>query len=201
MSGAITFLREFLAAPRSVGAVWPSSPALAEAMLQPVDFAHTRALVEFGPGTGAFTRAILPRLAPGARYLGIELNHAFCVALAEAFPGIDVVEASVTRLETLLAERDIAQVDAIISGLPWASLPVSLQEEVFPMIARVLAPGGVFVTFAYLHGLWLPGARALRARLRATFGEVARSPVVWSNVPPALCLICRRTEETPPSAA
>lgn len=192
MSAALTFLKEFLAAPRSVGAVWPSSPALADAMLRPVDFARTRTLVEFGPGTGAFTRAILPRLAPGARYLGIELSHAFCVALVERFPGIDVAEASVAELEALLAERGIAQVDAIVSGLPWASLPVSLQEQVFPMIARVLAPGGVFVTFAYLHGLWLPGARALRARLRTTFGEVMRSPVVWRNVPPALCLICRR---------
>jgi hypothetical protein len=33
-----------------------------------------RTIVEFGPGTGAFTREISARLMPGRRYLGIELN-------------------------------------------------------------------------------------------------------------------------------
>ena len=54
------FLRQFVQSPRTVGAVLPSSPALARAMLAPIDFASARTIVEFGPGTGAFTREIVP---------------------------------------------------------------------------------------------------------------------------------------------
>jgi len=186
------FLRQFFTAPRSVGAVLPSSPALADAMLAPIDFAAPRTIVEFGPGTGAFTRAIAARMQPGSRYLGIELNPAFCRTLARDFPGLTFVEGSVADLGAILAAHGIGQVDAIVSGLPWASLPTQLQDEVFPEVERILAPGGVFVTFAYLHGLALPAARALRTRLKRSFAEVSRSDIVWANVPPALCLICRK---------
>ena len=81
-----TFLRQFARSPRSIGAVLPSSAALAEAMLAPVDFSAARTVVEFGPGTGAFTRAIAQRLPSHTRYLGIELNPTFCRSLALSFP-------------------------------------------------------------------------------------------------------------------
>lgn len=186
------FLRQFARSPRSIGAVLPSSPALAEAMLAPVDFAAARAIVEFGPGTGAFTAAIAPRLGPWTRYLGIELNPDFCRRLTAAFPRLDFVPGSVADLTSILEAHGVGEVDAIICGLPWASLPVTLQDRVFGEIGRVLAPGGVFVTFAYVHGLALPGALALRHRLRHSFPHVGRSPIVWANVPPAFAYVCRK---------
>jgi len=71
---AWVFLRQFITSPRSVGAILPSSAALAEAMVAPIDFAKGPTIVEFGPGTGAFTRTIAQRLRPPGRYLGIELK-------------------------------------------------------------------------------------------------------------------------------
>ncbi len=186
------FLRQFAQAPRSVGAVLPSSPALAEAMIAPIDFATARVIVEFGPGTGAFTRAIARRLQPSCRYLGIELNAAFCRSLAVEFPQLTFVEDSVADLSRILAAHGIREVDAIVCGLPWASLPISLQEKVFGEIDQALVPGGAFMTFAYLHGLALPGAWALRRRLRGSFAQVEHSPIVWGNIPPAFAYICRK---------
>lgn len=187
-----TFLRQFARSPRSVGAVLPSSPALAEAMLAPVDFAAARAVVEFGPGTGAFTQAIAKRLRPHTRYLGIELNSTFCRGLALSYPGLAFVHGSVADLTQILAHQGIPEVDAIICGLPWASLPIALQDRVFGAMERALAPGGLFITFAYVHGLGLPGAQALRRRLGRGFAAVSRSPVVWANVPPAFAYVCRK---------
>ena len=37
---------------------------------------------------------------------------------------------------------------------------------------RALVPGGVFVTFGYFQSLVLPGAWALRRRLRRSFADV-----------------------------
>ena len=186
------FLRQFVHSPRTIGAVLPSSPALARAMLDPIDFATARVVVEFGPGTGAFTEAIAARMRPGCRYLGVELNPAFTVALAARFPQLEFVNRNAADLGGILAERDIQMVDAIVCGLPWATLPVSLQDTVFAAMDRALAPRGVFVTFGYLQSLVLPAAQVLRRRLRREFAQVRRSPVVWANVPPAFAYICRK---------
>jgi phospholipid N-methyltransferase len=186
------FLRQFVQSPRTVGAVLPSSPALARAMLAPIDFASARTIVEFGPGTGAFTREIARRLVPGCRYLGIELNPTFVRRLADEFPRLAFVHGSVADLDQILATERIGAIDAIVCGLPWALLPIALQESVFAAMDRALVPGGLFVTFGYPQSLVLPGAWALRRRLRRSFAHVSHTPVVWGNVPPAFAYICRR---------
>jgi phospholipid N-methyltransferase len=186
------FLRQFVKSPHTVGAMIPSSPALARAMLAPIDFAAVRTIVEFGPGTGALTREIAARLPPQCRYLGIELNARFIHSLAAAFPRLDFAHGSAADLAQILAVRGAGPVDAIVSGLPWATLPISLQDRVFAAMEVALAPGGLFVTFGYFQSLVLPGAWALRRRLARSFAAVRRSPVVWGNVPPAFAYICRR---------
>jgi phospholipid N-methyltransferase len=186
------FLRQFAHSPRTIGAVLPSSAALARSMLAPIDFTTASTVVEFGPGTGAFTRAIAARLVPGSRYLGIELNAEFAGELGRTFPGLTFVRGSVADLPSILAAQGIASVDAVVCGLPWATLPMSLQRTVFAAMDRALVPGGVFVTFGYLQSLILPGAWALRRQLRLNFAEVTRTPVVWANVPPAFAYICHK---------
>jgi phosphatidylethanolamine/phosphatidyl-N-methylethanolamine N-methyltransferase len=185
------FMQQFLRSPKTVGAVAPSSRALAHTMLSPINFGATRVVVEFGPGTGAFTREIAARLATGSRYLGIELNQCFVQALTRRFPQLAFVHGSVADLTSVLASHDVGRVDAIVSGLPWATLPISLQHTVFTAMRHALVPGGVFVTFGYLQSLVLPGAWALRRRLREEFAHVRQSPPVWGNVPPAFAYICR----------
>jgi len=189
------FLQQFMRSPLTVGALAPSSRALANTMLAPIDFARVGNVVEFGPGTGAFTRGIAPRLRAGCRYLGIELNPAFVRELTISFPRLSFVHGNVADLTRILDSQGIAAVDAIVCGLPWATLPIALQETVFAEIDRTLAPGGVFVTFGYLQSLVLPGAWALRRRLRRHFGDVRRSSVVWANIPPAFAYICRKHGE------
>lgn len=186
------FLRQFWRAPRSVGAALPSSRALAETMLAPVDFATARVIVELGPGTGACTQVIAERLTPASRYVGIELNEAFWRRLHEHFPRLDFERGSAEALGHVLAKRGLAQADAIVCGLPWASLPEALQGRIFAEIDRHLAPGGLFVTFAYLQGLVLPGAWALRRRLGRHFARVGTTRVVWGNLPPAFAYVCRK---------
>ena len=191
---AALFLRQFLQSPRTVGAVLPSSAALARVMLAPIDFAATRAIVELGPGTGAFTRAIAARLTSECRYLGIELNPAFVHALATDFPRLAFAHGSAADLTRILTAQGIDAIDAVVCGLPWASLPISLQDHVFAAMDRALRPGGVFVSFGYLQSLVLPGAWALRRRLHRVFAEVGRSQVVWGNLPPAFAYICRKAK-------
>jgi phospholipid N-methyltransferase len=184
-------LQEFLRSPRSIGAIAPSSGALAEAMLSPLDLPRRGTVLELGPGTGALTEHIAPRLGPWHRYLGVEINGSFVRALQRRFPALDFAHASVEDLDRILRERDWPQVDAVVSALPWASLPQTLQDRVFSALSRHRGPGAGFATFAYVQGLLLPGGQALRRRMANEFSTVERSPIVWRNLPPAIVYIGR----------
>ena len=190
--GMAHFLREFVREPGSVGAIAPSSPALARAIVDAVDLAHRHTVLELGPGTGAFTAEILRRLRPGQRYLGIERNPAFHAALCARFGAARFALGDAAELDRELHTHGMPQVDAVVCSLPWAPLPLAVQDRVFAALSRALRDGGVFATFAYLQGTLLPGGRALRRRLAQEFASVRRTPVVWANLPPAFVYVCRK---------
>ena len=188
----LKFLTQFRRAPRSVGAIVPSSDALAQAMIATIDFATARTIVEFGPGTGVMTAAIQNRLSPETKYVGIEINETFHRTLTIRFPNLQFFNRGAQDVTDILAALDIESCDAIVCGLPWASLPIELQNRILAGMLQVLRPGGVFVTFAYLQGLVLPAAGALRRRLKAEFSRVETTKIVWGNVPPAFAYVCYR---------
>jgi len=183
---------QFLRSPRSVGTVLPSSRGLAELMIKPVDFTQPSTIVEFGPGTGSITSRIARRLRPHSFYVGIETNKELCDHMSIRFPHLTFVNRSATEIEAILKSLNIESVDAILSGIPWASLPARLQPEILDGSVRSLRPGGVFVTFAYVSGLLLPAAQTLRRQLKARFSNVQTSRIIWNNFPPAFTYVCHR---------
>lgn len=188
----LKFLTQFRNAPRSVGAIVPSSRELAEAMIAPIDFKAARVIVEFGPGTGSMTAAILKKLGPDTKYIGVEINETFCQTLTLRFPELHFFNRGAQDIKEILASLGLESVDAIVCGLPWASLPIELQNRIMAAITEVLKPGGIFVTFAYLQGLILPAAGMLRRRLKSQFAAVKTTKIVWRNVPPAFAYVCYR---------
>ena len=186
------FIREFLANPFIIGAVAPSSPLLAKKMIEGVDFAHARAIVEFGPGTGAFTGQILRRKHPDCRYLAIELSDAMATAWRKRYPQATLYQGSVANVDQICADEGIDQVDLIFSGLPWASFDDDLQERILEASMKVLRPGGQLITFGYRVGTMLPKGRRFYKRLPQYFSKVERSDYVWLNVPPAFVVRCTK---------
>jgi phospholipid N-methyltransferase len=186
------FFWEFVRKPGVVGAVAPSSGGLARRMVEWIDWPRARTVLEYGPGTGAFTREILSRLDAGARMVAIEINPHFAAALAEQFPAVRVHEENVKNVEKVCRDEGIAVVDAILCGLPWASFAPADQDECLEAMLRVLRPGGQFATFAYLQGLLLPAGRRFRRKLRQYFSRVQTSSIVWRNLPPAFVYRCTR---------
>ncbi len=57
--GRFAFAKEFLKEPKEMAAVAPSSRHLARKMVEGIDFAHAGAIVEYGPGLGTFSRAVI----------------------------------------------------------------------------------------------------------------------------------------------
>lgn len=197
------FLAEFLRRPTQIGAVAPSSPYLAERMLEGLNVGKASVIVEYGPGTGAFTRAILAHISPQhTKFFAIEINLPLVETFRKRFPGLKIKHGSVTDVERFCREEGVLPpnphqpagaaggVDLIISGLPWASFPESLQREALAAAVRVLSPGGKLITFGYHVGLLLPAGQRFYRMLPEYFARVERSAPVWRNVPPAFVVRC-----------
>jgi phosphatidylethanolamine/phosphatidyl-N-methylethanolamine N-methyltransferase len=188
----LLFLGRFLRNPRRVGAVAPSSRCLARQMMAAVDLGPAVRLVELGPGTGAFTREIVARLSPGARYLVVDVDPTFVARLRRRWPELDCVCASASTLPALAAERGLTRVDHIVSGLPFASLPVETTRSILDAIDAILRVGGTFTTFQYVHAFRLPPAVAFRRDMTARLGAPPQMALVVRNLPPAQVLTWRR---------
>ena len=194
MKYSLRFLQQFFLNPITTGAIAPSSRALAREMVAWLEFDRANAVVEYGPGTGAFTEAVLANLRRQCSFFFIEVNPLFAQLLQGSYPGTVIYKDSVKDVRQLCDREAITHVDCIVSGLPWAWFPDAMQTQYLDAMMTVLRPGGQFVTFAYLHGLLPPDGHGQRFRhkLDNYFSQVTRSRTVWMNLPPAFVYRCRR---------
>ncbi|MCA1962977.1 MAG: methyltransferase domain-containing protein [Prosthecobacter sp.] len=193
---ASLFFREFLTNWQSVGAVAPSSPALAERMMEAAGIWKANHVLELGPGTGAFTAAIRDSLPKHSEYLGIEINDGFAKQLRERFHGMNFEVAGAQEFDFASYLRGRPPFDVVVSGLPWTAFPRSLQESILENVLPHLGQGGSFATFAYLGFHQLPSGRRFRQLLHERLHGVETSRVVWANLPPAFVYIGRKAKET-----
>lgn len=191
---AAAFFKEYLKNWKTVGAVAPSSLALAKMMVEAAEVRRARSVLEIGPGTGAFTRAIANEMPGSADYLGIELNADFTRRLAAAFPKMRFANAPAQDFDfgSEAGHDSEGRYDVIISGLPWAAFPRTLQTGILDHVLPHLAAGGRFATFAYWGFHLLPAARRFHHLLHERLPGVEVTRVVWRNLPPAMVYVARR---------
>ncbi|PIE22397.1 MAG: SAM-dependent methyltransferase [Planctomycetota bacterium] len=187
---ALTFLKAFLRNPSQIGAIAPSSKKLARAMVQGIDLGPEELLVEFGPGTGAFTAVIAELLPQPGQYLGIERSTPFVTFLEKRFPELTFANDSAEALPRLIQKGQ--RVRAVVSGLPFASLPGHVQDGVLQALEEALPTGAQFRTFQYAHAYLLPQARRFRRLMDQHFGPHEERRIVFQNLPPAWVLSWRR---------
>lgn len=168
-----------------VGAVAPSSRFLARKMLAPVDFTTVNLIVEYGPGTGIFTREIVARLPASATLLVIETHPVFYEVLRVAYaddPRVIVVNDSAENVRGILLEHELDAPDFIVSGLPFAALPSSVSHAILQRTAELLDGHGMFITFQY--------TLLKQSLLKKYFNDI-RVTRELRNIPPAYVLTCR----------
>lgn len=180
LNDTMHLLRAWLRDPRSVGALAPSGPALARLMTAHVDHAHGP-VIELGPGTGVFTRALLERGLPGHRLVLVETDAVLASTLAQRYPHARVLRMDAARLGRSSSLFGDERASAVISGLPLLSIPADKVEAIVEgVFERQLQDGGALYQFTY--GLRCPVPRALRQRLGL---EAERIGGAWLNLPPA----------------
>lgn len=172
----IAFSRELLTGPLKMGAVCPSSAFLAQAMAGELERVDDGLVLELGAGTGSITSALLARGVAPDRLLVVERSAVLAAHLRRRFPAIRVIEGDARQLNTLVGDQG-GQLRAVVSGLPFRTMPSAVVAEIKEQIRQLLPVGTVFVQFTY--DLSRPSVQMEEALQRVG------TRVVWRNLPPA----------------
>lgn len=182
---AALFVREWLRSPLRVGAVMPSSYALAQAITDGLTVADGP-ILELGPGTGVFTAALLSRSIPPERIAAIEASEGFAAAMAVLHPGISVIVGDAARVKRLTPFGS-AGAGSVICGLPLLSMPSAKVMRILSGSFAAMRPGGALRLYTY--GLRCPVPDAILARLGISARHMAFVPL---NIPPASVYVLKR---------
>ena len=174
----LSFLVQYFRNPKEVGAILPSGPAISSLMAREIDVRHAPVL-ELGPGTGSFTRAILARGIKPSDLTLVETNAEFCGLLQADFPGVHVHCMNAADI----AKRDLfggRKVGAVVSGVPFLLLSPGEAMGILKAVFEVMRPDAALyqVTYGFSHPFPRDVMKALD--LTATHGGRA-----FLNAPPA----------------
>jgi phosphatidylethanolamine/phosphatidyl-N-methylethanolamine N-methyltransferase len=179
----LRFLRALIARPKHVGAVAPSSRALARAIARQVDPARPGPVLELGPGTGVITAAILERGIAPERLTVIEYDAEFAAAIAARFHGVHVIQGDAFDLGRTLGSRHAEPLAGIVSGIPLLNFPMPRRQAYVAALTERLAPGAVLAQFSYgMHAPVVPPPGH----------SVICAARVWANLPPARVWVYRK---------
>ncbi len=183
----VRFIRSWIERPLTIGAVKPSSKALARTMARYVD-PHSRGpVVELGPGTGPVTAALVEAGVAPERLVLVEFNPTFCRLLRSRYPKATVVQGDAYSLRGLLKSLLAQPAAAIVSGLPLVTKPMQVRERLLRDAFDLMQPGAPFVQFTYSVVSPLP------TRLGGFSAQASER--IWMNLPPARVWVYRRTED------
>lgn len=152
----IRFLQAYIKSPRSVGALAPSSSALADALCAPYRQASGPARVlEVGAGTGAVTRRLAALLRDEDRLDICEREPSLAADIERDLRRNRRHARALRQQRIRLLVQSVQQIDPgegydfIISGLPLTVFSIELVREVMDVMRRSLKPGGVMSYFEY----------------------------------------------------
>jgi phospholipid N-methyltransferase len=179
-------VKAFLKQGKRIASVAPSSRFMARKILDGIDWATTRTIVELGAGTGPITAAMVKVARPETKLIVIELDPTLCGRLRDRFrdtPNVDVVLGDATKFGDLLAERGIPKVDHVLSGLPLPSFPGAARDAILETSARTISDGGTFRQLTVMPMIYY--------KLYRRYFEDVRFRFVPFNLPPGGVYVCR----------
>ncbi len=203
------FYSEFRNNFTTTGAIAPSSPLLAKAIVLPLLQRPARpiSVLEVGAGTGSFTHRILKHLHFGDTLDIYEINPKFYTFLITSLNKDKLSEKGIyCRFHNadIRSLRKKTQYDFIISGLPFYAFEPQTVSEILEIYMEHLSPAGVLSYFEYIltpefkSKFLRPSERDRLIRVAKTVRKFVQkyqysSNEVWLNLPPAKARYCRKS--------
>lgn len=175
MKNTLTFLKSF-ATDRDVASITPSSKYCVRKLSEHIDFDSVEMMVEYGGGTGVFTKHFLKNMKDDARLFVFETND----NLYEQLNKIDddrltVFHESVEEILSLIPEDLIGKADHVVSGIPFSFFDWEVKIDILTKTSKVLKKDGSFLAYQ------TPGH--LKEPLSEVFNNYT-TDFCWKNIPP-----------------
>ncbi|GAA0071070.1 rRNA adenine N-6-methyltransferase family protein [Clostridium sardiniense] len=179
------FLLEYIKNPSLVGAIAPSSKFLANKMIDNINFEKAKCIIEYGPGTGVFTEKILSRVKEDTTVILVEINIEFYNILKDMYghkKNVIIINDGAENIDRILKDYSIGNVDYILSGLPFTSLPKDISRAILKKTSELVSNNAEFITFQY---------SLLKLNFfREYFDKIDYKKII-RNLPPAYVLSCK----------
>jgi len=169
---------------RYVASITPTSPFGVKNVCNKIAFGPSEVIVEYGAGTGVFTRHLLRNMSSGGRLIVIERNPQFNSILQQNFrdPRVTIVNDSAENVLDTLRRFEVSQVDYVISGIPFLWLDCEVKQKILCNTHRILKTKGKFLAYQ----TFFQTSRDLKVHLDRYFSRV-RVNYEFMNIPP-LCI-------------
>ena len=172
------FLQHAIKHPLQVGYLLPSSPWLIEEIAATAELAGKKRIVELGPGTGGTTKGLLAAMDDDAELITVEINPKFIAHMKKTIDDkrLSIDASGAQHLKNIIDKRNWSNVDVIVSGIPFTTLPKGMDQEIMTAIHSTLKPGGVFLAYQlrdHVSALAVP-----------RFGQPSKKKVTFKNFPP-----------------
>lgn len=178
MTDSLLFFRAWLSAPLRVASVLPSSDSLAGLITTGIG-PDSGPLLELGPGTGVFTRALLRRGVLEKDLTLIEAGPDFAALMGKRFPAARVHSMDAGQLHLLRGANQRLH-GAAISGLPLLSMPKGQVLGILAGCFALLRHDAALQQFTY--GPKCPIAPSILERLGLRAQRIGHT---FRNFPPA----------------
>lgn len=174
------FFLAWLRSPMGVGNPFASGRSLSNAMAGELDVRPEEYVIELGAGNGAVTRSILSAGVKPEKLIIIERDAKFRDHLIQEFPGVHVELGDARDVRSILRERGIPQVAAVVSSLPLLAMPHVIRHAIVEACFSVLKKDGQYIQYTY--GLVSPVPKRNQREIGIR-GKVKKR--IWLNIPPA----------------
>lgn len=178
------FAKNFLQHPRMLGSVFPSSRFLIQRILDRIDWAAAKVVVEYGPGVGNVSQEILSKLRPDGKLVLIEMNAEFVSLLRRRFldPRVSVVHGSAADVRRILRVCGVEQANYVVSGIPFTTIPLQLRRLILREARAVVGTSGEVIIYQFM--------RTVLPQLHNYFKQVEEDFEAL-NIPPARVWFCK----------
>jgi phospholipid N-methyltransferase len=144
----LSYVKNFIS-DKYIASITPTSDFGVRKVCSKIDFSRSGLVVEFGPGTGVFTKYLLQKMGADSLLVMIERNANFAKELRGRFrdPRAVVVNGCASDILDTLAGIGKPAADYVISGIPFSFLTDNKKDRILRNSFAALHHGGKFLAY------------------------------------------------------
>src|SRR3989338_8959277 len=133
-----------------IGAITRSSKYVVNAVVRNFRDQSLRRVIEYGPGDGVLTKAILNRMPKDGELIVVETNPKFLRILRNIKDSrLKIIEGTAQEISKELKHRNHGTVNLVISSIPFSILKPAIREDIVNNTFDMLRSSGKFIIFQY----------------------------------------------------